>query len=213
MLWKVFKTDGPTPVIGKLLKVWIPYLKSARCPRELSSISVALKLKASLVWSMTYSTKPPKYAMVRKDKTSDIRKAEILDRLKDRKSLTNIEHNINNEQNIPLREPHRNIEYSNRKANMKNHREPIISLRKRMNKIGKEIHKIIACVFGWLESPANRPESMPEDYYTLTWRIDDDGVFSAWSTEVRAGTGNVLGDGDLLQLERATGTVIVHRVM
>jgi predicted glutamine amidotransferase len=61
--------------------------------------------------------------------------------------------------------------------------------------------------------PANRPESMPEDYYTLTWRIDDDGVFSAWSTEVRAGTGNVLGDGDLLQLERATGTVIVHRVM
>jgi predicted glutamine amidotransferase len=61
--------------------------------------------------------------------------------------------------------------------------------------------------------PANRPESMPEDYYTLSWRVDDHGIFSAWSTEVRANGGNDLDDGDLLQVSRASGEVTVHRVM
>lgn len=60
--------------------------------------------------------------------------------------------------------------------------------------------------------PARRPTGMPEDYYELQWDVVD-GVFSAWSREVRSRAGRALADGDLLHLDRASGTVTVHRVM
>lgn len=59
--------------------------------------------------------------------------------------------------------------------------------------------------------PANRPESASEDYYELRWDTRD-GVFSAWSSQVRPRGGELLENGRLLQVERASGCVTVHQV-
>jgi predicted glutamine amidotransferase len=60
--------------------------------------------------------------------------------------------------------------------------------------------------------PERRPEGMEPDYYQLQWDVVD-GVFTAWSSQVRSRPGNMLEDGDLLQVDRASGTVTVHRVL
>lgn len=59
--------------------------------------------------------------------------------------------------------------------------------------------------------PANRPESTDEDYYELHWDTRD-GVFTAWSSQVRPAGGELLENGRLLQVERASGCVTVHTV-
>lgn len=58
----------------------------------------------------------------------------------------------------------------------------------------------------------NRPEGTDEDYYDLRWSLDD-GVFTAWSSQVKPPVGTPMSQGDLVQVQRATGVVTVHRVI
>ena len=60
-------------------------------------------------------------------------------------------------------------------------------------------------------NPTRRPEGTDEDYYELHWDTRD-GVFTAWSSQVRGPGGELLGNGKLLQVERASGCVTVHQV-
>lgn len=59
---------------------------------------------------------------------------------------------------------------------------------------------------------ANRPDGTDENYYELRWSVDA-GVFTAWSSQVKPSVGTPMGQGDLVQVHRATGVVTVHRVI
>ena len=60
-------------------------------------------------------------------------------------------------------------------------------------------------------NPDRRPQGTDPDYYDLRWDVRD-GVFTAWSSQVRPAVGSLLADGDLVQVHRSTGIVTIHRV-
>jgi predicted glutamine amidotransferase len=56
----------------------------------------------------------------------------------------------------------------------------------------------------------NRPTGQPDDYYALSWRVDESGIFTAWSSYVRKDSGTKIENYSMFEINRLTGEVSSH---